>query len=168
MKQLSHKSTGKVVRILKFNCDLNHVVYAEYEFGYTNESEPKLHPFTWSIRDSFSTTCIINDEIVNHLQSELFTDYIIEEDNQNWIVEKGSEDNPTTLRVYVPAKLLNAHLNTGSPVDLLIKEMAYLEPFLKRCESGSVQYLEELTEPVLSILENHKKDGVIIEPKESI
>jgi hypothetical protein len=157
MKQLSHKSTGKVVRILKFNCDLNHVVYAEYEFGYTNESEPKLHTFTWSIKDSFSTTCIINDEIVNHLQSELFTDYIVEEDNTNW------QHTMRHIRVYIPDGIVKSAINSGNTFGQLLIAMQTNIPaeFRIETETGVLIYLELLLDQHRALMEAYPE--IIIE-----
>jgi len=166
MKQLNN-ANGRVISIDKIDIQNNRIVYSIHEFGDKNvKLSQESHKFTEiNLQDYLSETVNYTDLVNEQLAVEKETGYTYSDDNQNWTILKGSEGNDTLIRVYIPASLINKEVNTGSAFDLLMKQMSPLAPFTQRNGVGSMQYLEELTEPAISILNSHLEDGVKIENK---
>ena len=162
--QLNNIENGRIAKISDIDFKQNRVIYSIYEsLVYDTEGNIILAPLVGSFRFNpkikleslLDTTFNPTEYCYQKLQEEILLDYEISEDIQNWAIETGSTGELTTIRVYIPAAILNEVLNTGEPLDLLIQDMKPLSPFAQRKEFGSMQYLENLLPEHREILETY-------------
>jgi len=157
--KLNNKTNGKTVAITKTNCELNQIIYQMFEFGNYNPSEPQSHKFATNIKDLFDTQCIVNEEIYKMLQADIFPDFVVEKDSQNWLFLK------RPIRVYIPDTITAKSVNNKDSLAYLIESIRLSIPidFRIATETGVVAYLEELYPEHRSILEQYP--DIIIENK---
>lgn len=167
MQYLNNTQTGEVIKVTKTK-DIG-IYYEIYENTYCRDNS--LFPIL-KVTDKRDNTIIPNEplnendliEYTSNLKVlEIETSFGLNNDIQNWCVQKGSTGLDTTLRVIIPNSLIIKSLNTGSPLDLLLKGIEPLKDFLKKSNNFSVQYLEELYLESRAILEMYPE--IIIENK---
>ncbi len=98
--QLNNKSTGDYIRITGIDILKNQVLYTQ--FGQNGEViYNKKHIFnTIVLSDYTNQSTIYTDLCYNTLISELYTDYVLEGDTQNWLSE------PKEIRFFIPTSLI--------------------------------------------------------------
>jgi len=162
MKILNNQN-GNTISIIKVRTESNLIVLQKYEFGtaktlgsafnFNMEGFPFVNYLTQNIA-SF-------EDIYTYLETK-FEGFELSEDLQNWTITQGYESS-TMFRVYLPAELLNKEIDTGSNLDLLIKQMQPLKDFKQTTQNGSVQYLTYIEDTAKAILESYP--DIIIEEK---
>jgi len=164
MKQLNNPN-GQSIVIDKIDYNSGRVVFTTYEYDNTNPLIKSVKNINGLI--DYTNQTVKSFDGIYELLSDSIDSFVVSEDIQNWTVITGSTGNPTTLRVYIPSKLLNEVTNTGNHLDLLIKSMAPLGSFTQKLENGTLQYLEILEDEPRAILEDVNYKGLIkIEYKE--
>ncbi len=154
---------GNSILIDKIRLQENNLIYSVFEFGNNLKTESKVLKFEndFKLIDFENQNIKSFDEIYLKM-SELIENFELSEDMQNWTITQGYE-NPTTIRVYLPAKVLNDNLDSGNDLDLLITKMKPLNSFKQTLENGNIQYLSFLENEDRLILEQYPT--IIIEDK---
>jgi hypothetical protein len=157
-----NNTNGKVIIIDEIFVTRNRIDYIEYEYGGSSNGVKKTHFFsTVVLKNRLTELTNFQELCYNILAMELGNYWIVSEDTQNWVIDLGSTGEPSIIRVYVPASILNEVMHTGNELDVLLKAMAPLAPQVLRLESGAHQYLIELLDEHKAILETYP--GIIIE-----
>ncbi len=115
MKNLYNKTTGQKVIITKINTSNNHVGFDVFDLASDNiePSKTEVHKFTtFQIADKFFETVSIHDECLAKLAEEKLTDFIVEEENQNWLIDSKS------IRMLIPIEWLNEVLISDNLIDV--------------------------------------------------
>jgi len=162
--QVLNNPNGKQIEIININYSQNNVVYKINEFGGSNSENQNLFQSEISFVNYETQTVKTFDEIFDLIGSKL-TDYSKSTDLQNWTIPTGTNDEPTVIRVYLPTKLVNKHLWTGSDLDILMQAMKIFKDYKQTLENGSMQYLKFLQNADKLVLENYANEGIIIEDK---
>lgn len=115
MKKLYNKKTGQKAVINKINASSNHVVFDMFDLA-SDSIEPsatEVHKFTtFQIEDKFFETVSIHDECLAKLAEEKLTDFIVEEENQNWLIDS------KPIRMLIPIEWLNKVLISEELLDV--------------------------------------------------
>jgi len=137
----------------------NSIVYQEYDNVDNQISEAKTIQFTdfniyQEMLDKILNTCY------NQLQSEKFTDFIAENNDQNWLFDTRH------IRVFVPNQQISKSFNEEDSLNDLMTNIKTVvdSQFRIKTENGVVIYLEELYPEHKTLLESYK--NIIIENKE--
>jgi hypothetical protein len=180
MKYLNNLNTGEVIRISKISDTgiyytiYENKVYADQNlFGKDKRIDTNISDITFNnISGSFLD---IKYEAAIRLLSTIETDYIVNEDEQNWNITVGSTNNPTTVRITIPNnvydKALMARDNNTNQYYMLWQVINYCQNGLPtgtaNCTyNAMVQYLEEILPEHLYVVEQYINQGVVIEYKE--
>ncbi|RLD69230.1 MAG: hypothetical protein DRI95_00630 [Bacteroidetes bacterium] len=162
MKQLNHADgTAILIKTIDYNFDT--VTIEKYEYPKTGKVEIETVTLTGLI-DYEAQTVENFDAVLSKLQV-LYPEYVVNEDAQNWTMPTGTEGEPTNLRVYMPACLLNANLWQDTDIGLLIESMRIFKDYKQSLAWGGMQYLKFLEPDARAILESYADKGVIIENK---
>ena len=155
---------GSVIRIDQIYVDRNRVDYSLYEYGGSAITTRKSHPFsTLTLADYLNVDTNFENLCYDTLIVEIDANYAVSEDLTNWVIPTGSTGEDTTLRVYIPTKIIGTVLHTGNALDQLLKAMEPLSPQVVRLANGSHQYLIVLEDAHKAILEAYPE--IVIEEK---
>jgi hypothetical protein len=114
MKKLYNKETGQEVSIEKINVENNHVVYSIKDAANNNiESTSIAHKLsTYHIKEDLFRLVNISKECLSALQAEKLTEFVVEEENQNWLVADRA------IRMLIPIEWLNEVLISDTLIDV--------------------------------------------------
>ena len=143
MKKLYNKQTGQVAELIKINVTNNHIVYNVYDAS--NEiievNYSVAYKFQdYNITDNLFQTVNTADECLKQLAVEKLTDFILEDENLNWLVD-------VNLRMFIPISWLSEVLITPSMANVanIITTQQQLnanatEPFIFKGDKYFVAY----------------------------
>ena len=161
-----NSTNGNCILIDKYDINNNRVIYSIFDFGGGEKINTLSYTFKnriladyYNVETNFENLCL------DQLNLELNLGFELSNDPKNWTIVKNVENQNTTLRVYLPAIVLNEEFNTGSNLDQLIDSMKVYGSQSQKLQNGSILYLAYIDENAKLLLEANANRGIIIDYK---